>query len=45
MSGSYGGNDIQQQQGAQMNPMEGSNAAERLKIMAQQHQQHQVSDL
>ena len=43
-SSSYSGNDIQQQQqGSQMNPMEGSNAAERLKIMAQQHQQHQAT--
>jgi hypothetical protein len=40
---SYGNNDIQQQQqqqGGSMNPMD-TNAAERLKIMAQQHQQHQ----
>lgn len=48
-SSSFSNNDIQhqqqqqQQQGSQMNPMEASNAAERLKIMAQQHQQHQAN--
>ncbi len=46
MSGSSsfaGNNDIQQQQQqpGNINPMEANNAAERLKIMAQQHQQHQ----
>jgi hypothetical protein len=40
-SQSFAGGDMQQQQGA-MNPME-ANAAERLKIMAQQHQQHQAT--